>query len=83
MAQKMTYHRAKYLLETRTMRESHILREDDWEVIPEKSAVLELWNDEIEAIDLAIAVLNEKMRRSERYRKKREVKNEEKVEGNH
>lgn len=68
---KMTYHRAKYLLETRTKRESTIKYEDEAEVIPEKKATLELWNEEIEAIDLAIRVLTEKMHRSERYKKRR------------
>lgn len=67
----MTFHRAKYLLETRTRRESRIKYEDEAEVIPEKVATLELWNEEIEAIDLAIAVLEEKMRRSERHKRRK------------
>ena len=72
----MTFHRAKYLLETRTRRESHIKYEDEAEVIPEKVATLELWNEEIEAIDLAIAVLEEKMRRSERHKRRKGQKDE-------
>ena len=72
----MTFHRAKYLLETRTRRESRIKYEDEAEVIPEKVATLELWNEEIEAIDLAIAVLEEKMRRSERHKRRKGQKNE-------
>ena len=72
----MTFHRAKYLLETRTRRESRIKYEDEAEVIPEKVATLELWNEEIEAIDLAIAVLEEKMRRSERHKRRKGQKDE-------